>query len=144
MEKVKCKKRKKYELKKAHMEKNSGNSVTVPGQSYTVGELLEKHIQGNLPDVRRQEYYEEDPDLDNMDPTQKPDFDLADATLLQDDLNKKIVAYKKIKEEKILENKKIKEEKLKMYEQQEKNELEKTKEQSEKVKDNDKKPDASA
>lgn len=71
-------------------ERNNGlASMTVPDQSYTVRELLQKFTSGGMPDVAKVPQYEEDPDFDDIDPTRLPDFDLADLTELQLELDQR-------------------------------------------------------
>ncbi|AXH73894.1 MAG: hypothetical protein [Microviridae sp.] len=49
-------------------EKNNGISQTVPDQSYSVREILEKFASGTLPDLTREQTFSEDmPDLRGMD-----------------------------------------------------------------------------
>lgn len=58
-----------------------GPSMAVPDQSYTVKELFERMVRGLPLDDRisqRATYYDDDEDIDNPDPTQRPDFDLTD------------------------------------------------------------------
>lgn len=58
-----------------------GVSLAVPDQSYTVKELFERMARGLPLDDRisqRATYYDDDEDIDNPDPTQRPDFDLTD------------------------------------------------------------------
>lgn len=64
------------------MEANTGLSLTIPGQSYTVREILEKFTRGLAPRVSKNGVFEEDPSFDTIDATQSPDFDLTDATTL--------------------------------------------------------------
>lgn len=65
-------------------------SLTEPDQCYTVQELLNRHISGSLPDISQPYYYDtdvQDPHgFDNVDPTMRPDFDLADYASLSDNL----------------------------------------------------------
>lgn len=63
-----------------HLEKVTGESETVQGDSYTIQELMQKHTQGIMPPVGKQPYYDENPDIDNPDITRRPDFDLSDVT----------------------------------------------------------------
>lgn len=59
-----------------------GESVTVPDQSYTIRDLLERFASGTMPPVGQDGYYDDPTDVENWitDPTLKPDFDLADYT----------------------------------------------------------------
>lgn len=74
----------------AHVEYNDSPSLTVPNDSYSVQELLIRHLSGSLPDISKEFYYDtdvQDPScFDNIDPTMSPDFDLADYHALSNDL----------------------------------------------------------
>lgn len=68
-----------------------GDSLTVPNQSYTVQELLHRHISGSLPDISHDIYYDiEDPNspdaFDQISPLDNPAFDLADYDTLRSSL----------------------------------------------------------
>ncbi|UPW41577.1 hypothetical protein [Peromfec virus RodF8_52] len=54
-------------------------SITVPDQSYTVRELMMKHMSGAMPPVVRDGIYQSFEDEDDIDITQSPDFDITDA-----------------------------------------------------------------
>ena len=59
----------------------SRDTQTLPDLSYTVGQLFERMCNGMpLPDNVIPTYYDDDEDIDNPDPTQRPGFDLADYT----------------------------------------------------------------
>lgn len=88
-------------------EKNDGISETIQNDSYTVAELLEKHAQGILPPIGRQAFYEENPDIDNPDPTLDPDFDIIDAKNQLDEISSSLT--KKAKAEKALKEKALSE-----------------------------------
>lgn len=65
-----------------------GVSMAVPDQTYTVKELFERMARGLPLDDRissRPTYYDDDEDIDNPDPTQRPDFDLTD---MQDEMSR--------------------------------------------------------
>lgn len=69
-----------------------GESLTVPMQSYTIHELFQRYSSGNLPEIAHNDTYYEtdvfDPNAyDHIDPTDRPDFDLADYHRLTDDIN---------------------------------------------------------
>lgn len=56
-------------------------SMAVPDQTYSVKELFQRMSRGLPLDDRVRPvsvYYDDDPDIDNPDPTQRPDFDLTD------------------------------------------------------------------
>ena len=59
-----------------------GVSETVPDQSYTIRDLLERFASGIMPSVGQDGYYDDETEVENWitDPTLKPDFDLADYT----------------------------------------------------------------
>jgi len=76
-----------FKLSPSHMEYNEGQSMTIPGQAYTISEILEKYTRGQAPRIAKDGYYEENPSLDSIDPMRSPDFDLADATILLDQYN---------------------------------------------------------
>lgn len=59
-------------------------SMTVPDMSYTIRELLARFTAGTMPPVGRQVYYEDNPDINNPDPLDAPNFDLVDAYELRD------------------------------------------------------------
>lgn len=80
-------------------------SETIPGQAYTVNEVLLKFSQGTLGNIGMPNYYDFDEQIvvdddifDSFDPTLNPDFDLSDAEAymriidrkkeLESDLNK--------------------------------------------------------
>lgn len=74
-----------YETEQS-FEKHEGESETVPNQAFTVTEVLQKFQAGTLPNISKKIYFEENADFDNINPTESPDFDLADATILKDQL----------------------------------------------------------
>lgn len=71
-------------------ERIDGDSCTEPNMSYTIKELLLRFGVGNTPPVDRQVYFDElqdeDATLDNISPTERGDFDLADSVTLQQQL----------------------------------------------------------
>mgnify|MGYP000667838063 CR=1 FL=1 len=69
----------------SEQETNNEPSQTIPDLSYTIRELLEKFAHGVMPPVGRDVVYDEDPDIDNPDPTRDPAFDLSDATRLKEE-----------------------------------------------------------
>lgn len=61
-------------------------SETIPGQAYSVNEVLIKFTQGTLGDIGIPTYYDFEDEIDvtddiynSFDPTLSPDFDLTDA-----------------------------------------------------------------
>lgn len=70
--------------------------------TYTVDELLYKYSAGGIAAVSGTGLvYDEDPDIDNPDPTLDGDFDLADYARMQTDLNDRYEEKKRAKEEKL-------------------------------------------
>ena len=69
---------------------HSGLSETVEGQSLPVKEILLKFQRGTLDmPISKRIYYDNVDDF-ITDPTESNDFDLADATMLRDNLNQAI------------------------------------------------------
>lgn len=62
---------------------NEGPSLAIPGEAYTIRELLEKYTNGVMPDIHREGQYDEEPDIDNPDMFRKPDLDLSDLDLME-------------------------------------------------------------
>ena len=79
------------------IEHPTGESLTIPGQSYTVRELLEKFTTGIPLDLFRQGVYDQDeePDIELSDPTREPDFDLADRVTIQNHINQTLHKHSK-------------------------------------------------
>lgn len=74
-------------------------SVTIPDESYTIPEILEKYTKGIAPQVALHGFYESDtPDFDSIDPTKDPAFDIVDATELFNDFQNMISEKKAAKE----------------------------------------------
>lgn len=78
-----------FKFNKDCLEKTDPVSETIPGESYSIRELLERAIIGNVPNIEKKGSYAEDPDFDDDDETRRPDFDLADATSSIDELENK-------------------------------------------------------
>lgn len=69
--------------------------------TYTVDELLYKYSAGGIAAVSGTGLvYDDDPDIDNPDPTLDGDFDLADYARIQTELNDRYEEKKRAKEEK--------------------------------------------
>lgn len=85
-----------YDYKAEKAEYNSGELITQPGESYTIQELLAKHARGIMPPVERPVYYDNN-DLDDIDQTKRPDFDLTDADNLSYQLKSKSLQNKALK-----------------------------------------------
>jgi len=68
-----------YVFKKEYGEKNTKDSLTVPGESYTVNQLLERARSGvpiaQMVNVKKG-YFDEGAEIDDFAP--EPDFDLVD------------------------------------------------------------------
>lgn len=72
-------------------------SQTELGHAYTINELFERAKKGMMPEINHHQYIyddESDADLDNPDPTRDPDFGIADATQLKDEIDERI-AYQR-------------------------------------------------
>jgi hypothetical protein len=57
-------------------------SMTVPDQSLTVSQLLDRYTRGLAPPIAHDPLYDdrEDLDFDDVNPAERPDFDLSDLT----------------------------------------------------------------
>lgn len=68
-----------YRLKTTDMEVGGGESLTIPDDAISIKELLMNYVKG-IPDLRARnaQYASAEPDFEDYDPTQDPDFDLAD------------------------------------------------------------------
>ncbi len=83
-------------------------SQTVPNQALTIQEILTRFTtSGSLP-IGKQVYYD-DEDVNEPDPTLDPDFDLADATAIKEDIEQRKHAQDQEDKEKA-EAEKLKEE----------------------------------
>lgn len=63
------------------VEDNHSPSLAVPDQTYSVKELFQRMACGLPLDDRINQlpmFFDDNPDIDNPDPTQRPDFDLTD------------------------------------------------------------------
>lgn len=78
--------RTKYNYTGSQGEVNDQPSETIHGQALTVRELLLNYTRGVLPPISKTPQYSGTDDFDDFDPTQSPDFDLADATILIDEI----------------------------------------------------------
>lgn len=81
MKKLKITNNYNYELTEQGMEFNDEASMTVPGQSYNMRELLAKHASGIMPGIAHPVDYNDIDDFEGYDPTLAPDYDLADVTI---------------------------------------------------------------
>lgn len=84
-------------------------SMTVPDQSLTVRDLLERYTRGIAPACAREPLYDdrENLDFEDVDPSERPDFDLVDVDLhrrnleaLSEKVSAEVKAAKKKKDEK--------------------------------------------
>jgi hypothetical protein len=57
---------------------NMEPSMTVPDQAISVSELLARYTRGIAPSCARESYWDDNPEFDNVDPSEAPDFDLSD------------------------------------------------------------------
>lgn len=68
-----------YEAKiNGFVEVNDQPSETIPDQSLTIKQILQRFTAGTLPPIQKETYYEENPDIDDPDPMYRPDFDFVD------------------------------------------------------------------
>lgn len=67
-------------------EVNTKKSKTTPKMSLTVREIMNRYACGNPPDIRKRQFWNDNPNFDNFDETVL-DFDYADATDMLDRLN---------------------------------------------------------
>ena len=75
-----------YNHKENKGEVNNGESETVPGQAYTVTEVVLRFNNGTLPNIVQPVYYDDNEDFDNIDPTLNPAFDIVDAENILNDI----------------------------------------------------------
>lgn len=67
--------------KQIKAEKLNPISLTVPGQAFSIREILEKFTRGmSFDNIAKQPQFMDNPDFDSYDFTTSPDFDLADVT----------------------------------------------------------------
>lgn len=59
-----------FELLDTHIEHPIGDSETIPGQSESIPSLLHKYQRGIMPPVTKQAYYEDNANLDFINPLQ--------------------------------------------------------------------------
>jgi len=112
-----------YDPKDHPKEKNSGEILTTPGESYTVGQLLEKHRSGLMPDVNRNGIYDNPDSEEDTNPFLNPDLDLVDKQQIQEHINE--VKNREQRQQKLALDKKLKSESeakaLETLKEQEKN-----------------------
>lgn len=73
---------------------NTAPTETVPDQSYTIRDIINRFTGGILPNIQRNVSFDEDPTFDSDDITRRPDFDLVDATEALASLSEKFEAEK--------------------------------------------------
>ena len=66
-------------------ETNPMKSVTVPNQSMSIREIIQRFSLGQSVSGAREVYYDDEEDFDNVDPTLDPNFDLSDYTRLKEE-----------------------------------------------------------
>lgn len=88
-----------FELRQEHMELNNGELITDPSMSLTVREIVYRIAQG-LPVSSDMElrYPNQDEDFDDIPDPERPGFDLADVSVLQEQLELRKRAKKAQKE----------------------------------------------
>ncbi|AXL14924.1 hypothetical protein [Microviridae sp.] len=80
-------------------------SQTVQGDSYTVQELIEKHVQGIAPSVGlNPEYDHEEPSFEDDVTLRKPDLDLTDIDQMSEKVKTTLEKVEKQKRRKAAEN----------------------------------------
>jgi len=82
-----------YEFKPEFGEQNSGGSQTIQDDHYTVQDLLNKYTQGIMPPVEKRGVYDDPSQSDNLDDidfTRNPNFDLSDVTDFVENVNERI------------------------------------------------------
>lgn len=93
-----------------------GESMTVPDMSFTIPEILEKFRNGIDPYVVKMGQFEdEEPDFDEVNPFEQPDFDIVDAENLMNMYSNVLKEYREKKEQQELEKRKIEESELAEY-----------------------------
>jgi len=100
LEKIKFRTHYNFQLSESDQEKPIGESMTVPGQAYTMREILLKYTSGNVGDLQKNGYGDENPDFDDLDITRNPDFDLSDYTEENNYLQEKLKLSKNSKNSK--------------------------------------------
>ena len=53
-------------------EKVIGESETIPDQSYSIEEIINRFTGGIMPTVNNRVFHDDDPDFDSVDPTMRP------------------------------------------------------------------------
>lgn len=91
-----------YELLPEHLEHPVGETLTIPGESYTIQELLQKYTHGIVPPLHREGIYE-DSDSFEDNPFRRPEADLTDIDNAQakiEDVEKRHQQIKQTKKQK--------------------------------------------
>jgi len=100
-------------------EKRKGDSLAIPGQAYSIRNLMARQLAGNMPELSKNDEFSEDED-----PTKDPAFDLVDAKKIEEDHKTKYSERRRIKAE-ADEVKRLEAEKVREAEKKELEELRK-------------------
>jgi len=74
----------------SNYEKGGGESLTIPDQSLTIRQILERFTRGQVLDVAHHDSIGyDDPDFDDVDPTLDPAFDIIDAYNLKNEIQER-------------------------------------------------------
>lgn len=76
--------------KKKHGEKKFGKSLTLPDQSYSIQEMLEKFVRGIPVPTATLGGFDDEPDMDNIDPSRLGDYDLVTLVEMRDEFSELI------------------------------------------------------
>lgn len=77
---------------------NVGDTLTVPQQSLSITEIMQRSLNG-IPVKTHVTSFEDNPDLDNINPTERPDFDLTDYSELSKKVGENLKKVKDAQEE---------------------------------------------
>lgn len=69
--------------------------LTVPNQSMTIPEILERFARGVVDTIQKEPIYDNTDDFEHEIGVRRPNFDFADATALQAQINQRMAAEKK-------------------------------------------------
>lgn len=72
-------------------------SQTIPGEAYTIRELLTKFTRGVIPDVGKNMKFDDSEDFEDIDISRVPDFDLSDITEYKENIEAAKELYEKAK-----------------------------------------------
>lgn len=80
-----------YDFSKECGEKNLSPSLTVPDQSLTIPQILDLYTRGiSIDNLLHPSTGFDDPDWDDLDPTQEPAFDIVQAKIMLEETKAKI------------------------------------------------------